>query len=186
MPEAPHLSTSAQPAAASLPQRAGRARDAAAPHLPPHQLLWTDPTSCSEVPLVHRSLCVCPQGGGHDLHISQTAQKISIKTGIIGGSGHGAEGEGRNRVEIFVCQGEQWQKVLVTKNVLSVWFVSWCCSPRHRAAVQLSLAQKFDEEACASCRSSDAVVWLWMQAKMQQPSRAHTWGCRSEGVVLEG
>lgn len=94
------------------------------PHLPSCQLLWADPTTCREVPLVHRSLRVSPQGGGHDLQISQTAQKISIKTRIVGGSGHGAKGEGRKRVEIVVCQGERRQKVLVMRNVLPMLFVS--------------------------------------------------------------
>lgn len=61
----------------------------------------------AEVPLIHWSLHVCPQGGGHDSHISQPTQKISIKTRIIGGSGYGAEGKSRKWVEVFVCQGEK-------------------------------------------------------------------------------
>lgn len=57
-------------------------------------------------------------------------------------------------MKTYVCQGEQQQKVLVMKNILSMWFVSPCCCPHHRAAVQLSLAPTFDKEAWASCSSS--------------------------------
>lgn len=147
----PRLSVPAQPAA--LLQRAG-APGHGSPQPPSDWLLWAHPTSCREVPLIHRSLRVCPQGGGHDLRTSQTAQKINIKTRTTGGSVHRAEWEGRKWVKTCVCQGEQQQKVFLMKNVLSMWFVSPCCSPQHRAAVQLSLAPAFDEEAWASSSSS--------------------------------
>lgn len=51
-----------------------------------------------------------------------------------------------------MCQRQQKEKDLV-KNVLSVVCDLSCCFPHHRAAVQLSLARKFSEEAGASCRT---------------------------------
>lgn len=86
------------------------------------------------------------------MHISQPALKISIKTKIIEGSSHGTEREGGKKEEIFVCQRQQ-EKVLVVKNILSV-VCHLSCFPHHRAAVQLSRAHKFNEEAGASCRTT--------------------------------
>lgn len=123
------------------------------PSLPSPQLLWADLTSCREIPLVHCFFCVCPQGGGHDLHISQPAPKISIKTRITEGSSHGTEREAGKQEEIFVCQRQQ-EKFLVVKNILSVVCQLSCCFPHYRATVQLSLAQKFNEEAGTSCRTT--------------------------------
>ncbi|PKK31785.1 potassium channel, two pore domain subfamily K, member 13 [Columba livia] len=65
----------------------------AAPSLP-HTGCFAQSPPAAEVPLIHRSSWVCPQGGGHDLHTSQTAQKINIKTRTIEGSVHRAEWEG--------------------------------------------------------------------------------------------
>lgn len=126
--------------------------------LPFPQLLWADLTSCWEIPLVHCFFCVCPQGGGHDLHISQPALKISIKTTIIEGSSHGTEREDGKQEEIFVCQRQQQEKVLVVKNILSVVCHLSYCFPHHRAAVQISLAQKFNEEAGACCRTTWCLI----------------------------
>lgn len=134
-PGTPHLSISAQPAAASLLQGTGWPRDTAAPRFPPHSC-FGQISPAAERFLLFLGFYVCPQGGGHDLHISQPAQKISIKTRIIRGSGHGPEKQGGKREEIFVCQRQQQKKVLVAKKVLSVWFVT--CVAWHTTELQCS------------------------------------------------
>lgn len=61
-----------------------------------------------------------------------------------------------------------------------------CCSPQHRAAVQLSLAQKFDEEA-----GIKQVLWMLRFScgcrrrcsSSQEPVSGAVWGCWSERVV---
>lgn len=153
VPGAPYLSISAQPTAASLFQGTGWGRDMAAPHFPPHSFFGPISPAAERFLLSIGFFCVCSHGGGHDLHISQPAWKMFIKTRIIEGSSHGTKREGWKQEEVFVCQRQQKEKVLA-KNVLSVVCHLSCRFPHHRAAVQLSLAQKFSEEAGASCRTT--------------------------------
>lgn len=103
------------------------------PSLPSPQLLWADLTSCREILFVHCFFGMCPQGGGHDLHISQPAPKINIKTRIIGGSGNGTEMEGRKQEAKATTR-----KFLVVKNILSVVCHLSCCFPHHSCSPALS------------------------------------------------
>lgn len=156
VPGAPHLSISAQPTAASiLKEQAGAGTWQPLTSFPtaslgrPHQLLR----------FLLSVVFLCLSTGWRSwLAYKPACTENKIKTTITERSNHGTEREGRKQEEIFECQGQQQEEVLVVKNVLSVVCHLSRCFARRRAAVQLPLAQKFNEEAGASCRTTWCLI----------------------------
>lgn len=115
VPGAPHLSIFAQPSAASLLQGTGWDRDMATPHFPPHSFFGQISPAAKGFLLCIVFFCICPQGGGHDLHISQPAPKISIKTRIIGRSSNGTERERIESKRKYLCAKGNNKKIFCSE-----------------------------------------------------------------------
>lgn len=76
------------------------------------------------------------------------------------------KGRGGKQEEIFVCQRQQREKVLVIKNILSVWFLT-CHVVFHTTELQSSSLWHRDLMRRLEPPVGPLDVGLWMHAKVQ-------------------